>query len=197
VAGILLISPTRHVMLHLNACCKWKEYIRTKRELLTKLKNTNLKSKREAILEIKEIQQGDKLWTQVIEYAKNCSWRAGAVLAKNMEKNLFSDWERVLVALDGTDIVGYCTVQKKDCIPDVEYSPYICFLFVGESYRGRRLSQELIIHALEYFKYLGCSKAYLVSGEIGLYEKYGFSKIADKKDIWGNEEQIFVIDIKG
>ena len=30
VAGILLMPPTRHVMLHLNDCCKWKEYIRKK-----------------------------------------------------------------------------------------------------------------------------------------------------------------------
>jgi len=30
VAEILLMPPTRHVMLHLNACCKWKEYIRIK-----------------------------------------------------------------------------------------------------------------------------------------------------------------------
>lgn len=30
VAGLLLMPPTRHVMLHLNDCCKWKEYIRTK-----------------------------------------------------------------------------------------------------------------------------------------------------------------------
>ena len=28
VAGLLLMPPTRHVMLHLNACCKWKEQIR-------------------------------------------------------------------------------------------------------------------------------------------------------------------------
>ena len=146
-------------------------------------------------MEIKKIQQGDKLWMQVIEYARNCSWRAGAILAKNMEKNLFPNWERVLVALVGTDIVGYCTVQEKDCIPDVEYSPYICFLFVGERYREKRLSQELIMHALEYFRHLRYSKAYLVSGEIGLYEKYGFTKITDKKDIWGNGEQILAIDI--
>lgn len=28
VAGILLMPPTRHEMLHLNDCCKWKENIR-------------------------------------------------------------------------------------------------------------------------------------------------------------------------
>lgn len=30
VAGILLMPPTRHTMLHLNDCCKWKEQFRTK-----------------------------------------------------------------------------------------------------------------------------------------------------------------------
>lgn len=30
VAGILLMPPTRHVILHLNDCCKWKQQIRTK-----------------------------------------------------------------------------------------------------------------------------------------------------------------------
>ena len=28
VAGLLLMPPTRHVILHLNDCCKWKLYIR-------------------------------------------------------------------------------------------------------------------------------------------------------------------------
>lgn len=32
VAGILLMPPTRHVMLHLNDCCKWKEYFRKKKK---------------------------------------------------------------------------------------------------------------------------------------------------------------------
>lgn len=32
VAGILLMPPTRHVMLHLNDCCKWKEEIRSKKK---------------------------------------------------------------------------------------------------------------------------------------------------------------------
>lgn len=32
VAGILLIPLTHHVMLHLNDCCKWKEYIRSGRK---------------------------------------------------------------------------------------------------------------------------------------------------------------------
>lgn len=30
-AGLLLMPPTRHVILHLNDCCKWKEFFRTKK----------------------------------------------------------------------------------------------------------------------------------------------------------------------
>lgn len=32
VAGLLLMPTTRHVMLHLNDCCKWKEAVRTKKK---------------------------------------------------------------------------------------------------------------------------------------------------------------------
>lgn len=28
VAGLLLMPPTRHVLLHLNSCCRWKQHIR-------------------------------------------------------------------------------------------------------------------------------------------------------------------------
>ncbi|SHJ00167.1 DinB family protein [Propionispora hippei] len=31
VAGILLMPPTRHVMLHLNDCCNWKQQIRKRK----------------------------------------------------------------------------------------------------------------------------------------------------------------------
>ncbi len=31
VAGILLMPPTRHVMMHLNDCCKWKLLMKTKK----------------------------------------------------------------------------------------------------------------------------------------------------------------------
>ncbi|HGM3526078.1 TPA: hypothetical protein ACKORX_000403 [Clostridioides difficile] len=32
IAGILLMPSTRHVILHLNDCCKWKKYFRTKKK---------------------------------------------------------------------------------------------------------------------------------------------------------------------
>ena len=49
-------------------------------------------------------------------------------------------WERVVVCLDGENILGYCTVARDDCIPDAPYTLCIGHVFVGEKRRGRRIS---------------------------------------------------------
>ena len=90
-------------------------------------------------MNFKTIIYSDELWCKVRNYAESCSWGAGKALANAMDNNGFNDWERVIVALDNEKICGYCTVSKTDCIPDVDYTPYI-----GEEYRGNRLSQQLI-----------------------------------------------------
>ena len=109
-----------------------------------------------------------------------------------MDNNQFNDWERVIAAVDNEKVCGYCTVSKTDCIPDVDYTPYISFLFVGEEYRGNRLSQQLIEYAIDYMKNIGYSKVYIVSDHVNLYEKYGFRVIDQKIAPWGSEEKIYL-----
>lgn len=143
-------------------------------------------------MQIKVLSDIDELWNSVAEYADNCSWRAGKNLAKQMRENDFSDWERVFAVLDEDSIAGYCTLKKTDCIPNVTYTPYIGFVFIGEAYRGGRLSEKLIFSALQYAKELRFDKVYLVSDHINLYEKYGFIKIDEKLAPWGTMETIFM-----
>ena len=143
------------------------------------------------MLQIKALQETDPQWEQVCAYAAACSWKAGPFLAKDMTEHLFTGWERVFAAYINEEIAGYCTLARKDCIPDVPYSPYIGYMFVDEKYRGRRLSQKLIQCAMAYAGELGFSRVYLVSGEKGLYEKYGFTQLEEREDIWGHKEQIF------
>lgn len=142
-------------------------------------------------MEIKAITSSDALWVRVMEYAAACSWRAGPFLAEEMRRGAFSDWERVVVALEGEALCGYCVVSKTDCIPDVPYTPYIGFLFVGEAHRGRRLSQKLIEFAKEYLRTAGFAEVYLVSDHENLYEKYGFTVIDRKTAFWGGLEKIY------
>ena len=100
----------------------------------------------------------------------------------------------IFVAFEDNHIVAYCTLTKTDCIPNVPYTPYIGYMFVGEQYRGRRISQKLINFVLEYAKGLHFNKVYLVSDHINLYEKYGFIKIDEKPAPWNPDinETIFM-----
>lgn len=142
-------------------------------------------------MKIRIITSSDMLWEQVINYAENCSWRAGKFLAGQMRHGGFRGWERVLVAVENGKITGYCTVCEKDCIPDPPYTPFICSLFVGEPYRGNRLSQRLIDAAMTYIRTLDFDAAYLFSDHIGLYEKYGFVEIGKYPAPWGEMQMLY------
>lgn len=143
-------------------------------------------------MNLKMITSSDKMWSEVRDYAKDCSWDAGKSLANAMDNNLFTEWERVIVALDNQKICGYCTVAKTDCIPNVYYTPYIGYMFVGEEYRGNRLSQKLIQYSMEYLKSIGFDKVHIVSDHENLYEKYGFEIIDRKIAPWGSVEKIYM-----
>ena len=49
----------------------------------------------------------------------------------------------------------------------------------------------MIGEVIRYAGSLGFQKVYLMSGEHGLYEKYGFEKIGEYPTIWGTTDQLF------
>jgi ribosomal protein S18 acetylase RimI-like enzyme len=142
-------------------------------------------------LNIEILSHSSPLWESVADYADACSWSAGKALARDMQNGAFTDWERVIAALDEGRVCGYCTATKTDCIPDMPYTPYIGFVFVDEAYRGNRLSQKLIQSAMAYLKSVGFDRVYLTSDHENLYEKYGFTVIDRKTAFWGAEEKIY------
>lgn len=129
-----------------------------------------------------------------VSYARSCSWRAGRFLAERMETNAFQDWERVAVAVEDGRVAGFCSFTERDELPEgYDYSPFIGFVFVDESCRGRRISEAMIRQVLLYAKTLGFRSVYIMSGERGFYEKYGFVKIGDFTTQYGTTEQLFRI----
>ncbi len=129
-------------------------------------------------------------------FAEKCPWKAGPYLANMMKKNDFLAWERVIAAHDGETIMGFCTLTAKDELPDqYPYTPFIGFVYVDERYRGNRISQRMIDGAAAYAKGLGYQTIYLMSGEQGLYEKYGFEKIGDFHTVFGTVDQLFMNSI--
>ncbi|MBO4524148.1 GNAT family N-acetyltransferase [Ruminococcus sp.] len=147
-------------------------------------------------MEIKILTNTHEKWESVATFAENCSWRAGKYLANLMRINSFKDWERVFAAFDGDDPMGFCTLTEKDELdPKYPYSPLIGFVFVDESFRGRRISEKMIHKAIEYSRSIGYNKIYVMSSEKGLYEKYGFVYIGDYENIYNEKEQLFMLGI--
>ena len=143
--------------------------------------------------EVHLMTQGHRYWEETISLAENCSWKAGPFLAEKMRKNEFQEWERVCAACVDRKVAGFCTVAEKDELPDkYPFTPFIGFVFVDEAYRGNRLSEMMIQNAVSYARKAGYEKIYIMSGEIGLYEKYGFVKLGDYETIYGTVDQLFV-----
>lgn len=147
-------------------------------------------------MNIKKLNQNEKLWQELIDYANNCDWEAWPILAQKMEENNFLDWEKVFIAIDDEKIVWFCTFTEKDWIPDCEYSPFVWFIFVDDNYRWKRVSEKMINTVEEYAKTLNFKKLYIVSDHQGLYEKYWFEKIDEKADEMWRIESIFCRCIK-
>ena len=110
-----------------------------------------------------------------------------------MKENKFLGWERVFIACVEEKVVGYCTLAEKDELPEqYNFSPFIGFVFVDEKYRGNRISEQMINSVIAYAVKLGFEKVYIMSGEHGLYEKYGFEKVGDFETIYNTVDQLFV-----
>lgn len=131
-------------------------------------------------------------WAPLADYAAAVSWRAGAYLAQLMRENRFAEWERVFAAYRGGKPIGFCTLTARDEMPEgCEYTPFIGFVFVDETYRGNRISERLIAAACAYADSLGYTDIYLTSDERGLYEKYGFVNRGTVLTARGEETQLF------
>ena len=147
-------------------------------------------------MQIKPINQNERLWQKLIDYANNCDWEAWPILAKKMKENNFLARERIFVAIDDENIIWFCTFTKEDWIPNYEYSPFVWFIFVDENYRWKRVSEKMINAVEEYAKTLNFTKLYIVSDHKWLYERYWFEKCDEKVDELWRRETIFFRKIK-
>ena len=112
--------------------------------------------------------------------------------AKKMEANDFESNERVLAALHDDEVAAFCTFTNRDEMPkEYGFGPFIGFLFAAEKYRGNRLSEQMVNAACNEAKEQGFSVIYLMSGKVGLYEKYSFTKVGDYITIYGSVDQLF------
>lgn len=143
-------------------------------------------------MKIEKIDEKNEYFNELIDYAKNCSWVAGHHLATMLEEGVFTDWESAFAAIVDGHIAGFCTFMKTDYYPDNKYFPWISTVFVGEEYRGKRISQRMIEAVIEYARNCRFSHVYIPSDMTGFYEKYGFEKIDELENYGGDIDNVFV-----
>lgn len=134
-------------------------------------------------------------WTERI---KECSWGAALFLAELLEKGRFHEIlgdGKLFIIAEGDRLVSFATLTHKDCIDDDSLFPWIGFVFTSPEYRGHRYSGKIINFICEEAKKQGFVKVYLATDHIGLYEKYGFSYMESRIDVYNEESRIYYRDI--
>lgn len=140
---------------------------------------------------IEGVFMDDSLRDRGLDYMEASPWIGGASLARKVREGGFKENERILLALDGEAIVGYCSLTEKDLLPEGDYGPFIGHLFIDEAYRGRGLAGVLLDQAWDYVRGRGHKGLYLISNQLGLYERYGFRLEKDLAQIDGDVERLF------
>lgn len=131
----------------------------------------------------------------LIEKIEKGDWRAAKFLAKLLRERSFqyaTGGGTVYLLMDGENVVSFVTLTRQDCVADETLYPWLGFFYTFPAYRGHRYGGQLLAYAAEEVKKRGCGQVYLATDHVGLYEKYGFSYLENRVDIYGEDSRIYV-----
>ena len=137
---------------------------------------------------------------QWIDKIRVCDWSAAKFLANLLEQDKFHEVlgeGNLFLMVEEENVVAFCTLTRKDCIDDDSLFPWIGFVFTSQEYRGQRYSGVVIDYACNKAKEQGFDTVYLATDHIGLYEKYGFSYIESRMDVYNEMSRIYCRKLYG
>ena len=133
-----------------------------------------------------------ELWLSQME---KCDWGAGPYLAYLVKENklfdLVGENSKVLMLIEGENLISFCTLAKYDDVQPTDLTPWIGFVYTYPEYRGKRLAGELLTFAEKLAKQDGATDVYISTNHIGLYEKYGYEFFTEAKDVEGENTRVY------
>ena len=131
-------------------------------------------------------------WLSQIE---KCDWNAGKYLHYLIKEKklgeLVGENARVLMLVDGDNLVSFCTLAKYDDVQPTDLSPWIGWVYTFPQYRGGHMSGKLLSYAENLAKESGATHTHISTNHIGLYEKYGYEFLTEAKDVEGEDTRVY------
>ncbi len=135
-----------------------------------------------------------------LEEIKKSDWSAGAFLYELISNGTFfeavGEGSKVLLLIDGDELISFCTYAKKDDIQPTELTPWIGFVYTFPEHRGHRYMGLLFEEVERLAKEERIPEVYISTNHIGLYEKYGCEYKTQMKDMNGELSRVYVKKIE-
>lgn len=131
----------------------------------------------------------------LVEQIEQGDWPAAKFLARLLREGKFQQavgGGTVYLLMDGEKIASFVTLSRQDCIADEALYPWLGFFYTFPEYRGHRYGGKLLDYAAGEAKQQGFWQVYLATDHVGLYEKYGFSYLENRIDIYAENSRIYV-----
>ena len=131
---------------------------------------------------------------------EKCDWGAGKFLHSMLRdgtiKKTLGEKTKVLLLINGDEVVSFCTFSEQDDIQPTELTPWIGFVYTFPKYRGHHYAGLLFGEIGRIAKVCGIERAYISTGHVGLYEKYGCEFLQMMNDIEGCPSRVYVMDLE-
>ena len=131
-----------------------------------------------------------------LEDIKKSDWRAGTFLYELISNGTFfeavGEGSKVLLLIDGDELISFCTYAQKDDIQPTELTPWVGFIYTFPEHRGHRYMGLLFEEIERLAKEEHITEVYISTNHIGLYEKYGCEYRTQMKDMDGELSRIYI-----
>ena len=135
-----------------------------------------------------------------LEDIKKSDWRAGTFLYELISNGTFfeavGEGSKVLLLIDGDELISFCTYAQKDDIQPTELTPWVGFVYTFPEHRGHRYMGLLFEEIERLAKEEHITEVYISTNHIRLYEKYGCEYRTQMNDMDGELSRIYVKKIE-
>ena len=134
-----------------------------------------------------------------LEEIGKCDWGAGQFLHDLLKQGKLQEYVgnnvRVLMLVEGDELISFCTYAEKDDIQPTDLKPWMGWVYTFPQRRGHYYVGMLFEEIARIAKTEDVHKIYISTNHEGLYEKYGCEFYQIMNDIVGEPSRIYCKDL--